>query len=363
MTTTPCLTTLRRLCLCGLLSGLLCSGAVFAQSKRKLAYTDPDNAANADADFAYQGEYLGVYVEKDTGKQVGLQVVARGDGKFLGVEYLGGLPGTGWNRRDRTEMQGTREDGYIYFSSERYQYYVSPERAYIYDMDAEKLGELPPVVRISPTMGRRPPAGAVVLFDGTDTSRLKKPRITPDGLLMEGTQTTDAYGDFTLHLEFRLPYMPFARGQGRANSGVYLQSRYEVQVLDSFGLQGKANECGGLYRQREPDQNMCLPPLQWQTYDITLRSPKFNAEGEKIQNARITVRHNGVLIHDDVELTNKTGAGRPEGPHPLPTKLQNHGNPVRFRNIWLLEGGDAGGGSGDGTSFVARPTGSRGQAE
>lgn len=307
-------------------------------SRRNIAYTDP---AHTDDDFPFQGEYLGTFVEDGKGRQVGLQVAAWGDGQFLGVEYEGGLPGTGWNRRDRVVMQGRREQGYIYFAGARHQFYVSPHKAHIYTPDGQQVGTLPKVQRISPTMGLRPPAGADVLFNGKETGLLKNPRITPDGLLMEGTETVKAYGDFTLHVEFRLPYMPYARGQARANSGVYLQSRYEVQILDSFALEGKANECGALYRQRPPDLNLCLPPLSWQTYDIIFRSARFDAQGRKIQNARITVRHNGVLIHHNVELKNKTGAGRPEGPQPLPTKLQNHHNPVRFRNFWLLENGPA----------------------
>jgi hypothetical protein len=116
-----------------------------------------------------------------------------------------------------------------------------------------------------------------------------------------------------------------------------LQSRYEVQVLDSFGLEGVFNECGSLYRQRAPDLNMAFPPLSWQTYDITFHSPTFDACGNKCRDARLTVLHNGVPVHNNVPITGKTGAGQPEGPQPLPIKFQDHGNPVHFRNIWLLE--------------------------
>ena len=129
--------------------------------------------------------------------------------------------------------------------------------------------------------------------------------------------------------------MPYARGQARANSGVYIQRRYEVQILDSFGLKGVHNECGGLYRQQEPDVNMCFPPLSWQTYDIEFTAAQWNAAGEKTANARLTVLHNGEPIHRNRELRNKTGAGKPEGPEPLPIYLQDHGNPVQFRNVWL----------------------------
>lgn len=96
--------------------------------------------------------------------------------------------------------------------------------------------------------------------------------------------------------------MPTARGQGRANSGVYLQNRYEVQVLDSFGLEGESQECGGLYTLAMPAVNMCLPPLAWQTYDIDLTAARYNDKKEKTQNARVTVKHNGLTIHDDYEL-------------------------------------------------------------
>ena len=305
-----------------------------AQNKRRLAYADPKST---DADFPLQGEYLGAFVEEDLGRQIGLQIVAKGDGKFAAVEYTGGLPGTRWNLRDRYKMTGQVRDGVIHFKSPRHAFRVSSGSAEILTTDGQLLGQLEKVHRISPTVGKRPPKGAIVLFNGKDTRHFSRAKMTKDGLLQEGTETVQPFQNFTLHLEFRLPYMPFAGGQGRANSGIYIQSRYEVQILDSFGLDGVKNECGAMYRQRKPDLNMCLPPLQWQTYDITFRSPTFDAAGKKTANARITVRHNGVLVQDNVELTNKTGAGRPEGAKPLRTKIQNHGNPIRFRNIWLVK--------------------------
>ena len=128
------------------------------------------------------------------------------------------------------------------------------------------------------------------------------------------------------------------RGQARGNSGVYIQQRYEVQILDSFGLEGVENECGGLYTQTRPDLNMCLPPLAWQTYDIWFTPPQFDDDGKKTANARITALHNGYLIHHHREITAKTGGGKAEGPQPLPINLQDHGNPVMFRNIWIVPG-------------------------
>jgi len=147
------------------------------------------------------------------------------------------------------------------------------------------------------------------------------------------------FQDYNLHLEFKLPYVPAARDQGRANSGVYLQSRYEAQILDSFAMPPVSNGCGGLYRFRAPEVNACLPPLTWQTYDIRFTAPRWASDGKKIRNARVTIWLNGIKVHDDVELPNKTGAGKDEAPTLLPIRLQNHGNPIRFRNIWLVDRG------------------------
>ena len=127
--------------------------------------------------------------------------------------------------------------------------------------------------------------------------------------------------------------MPEARGQGRGNSGVYLQGRYEVQVLDSYGLEGKDNECGGIYKVGAPLVNMCAPPMQWQTYDITFHAPKSESAG-----ATVTVVHNGVTIHNDLIIPKPTGGALDSNvTEPGGIYLQDHGNPVQFRNIWLVE--------------------------
>jgi hypothetical protein len=131
--------------------------------------------------------------------------------------------------------------------------------------------------------------------------------------------------------------MPAARGQGRGNSGYYPQGRYEIQMLDSFGLEGKDNECGGIYSISEPDVNMCLPPLAWQTYDVDLTAARFDDEGNKTENGYIRVWHNGVLIHDrELEHMTPGGPVKEESAAPGPVYLQDHNNPVRYRNIWVL---------------------------
>ena len=216
------------------------------------------------------------------------------------------------------------------------------------------------IIRLSPTLGAKPPEGAVVLFDGKkgslnnwQSSRNRQGVEDIQWLVKGGAMevtpragsiiTKKKFGDVKLHIEFRTPFIPDARGQGRGNSGVYLQGRYEVQILDSYGLEGKGNECGGIYGVGRPlvnmrAVNMCAPPTQWQTYDITFRAPRFDANGKKTDLATLTVVHNGVTIQDGVKAKGPTTAApdnTEKGPGGL--YLQDHGNPVQFRNIWLVE--------------------------
>ena len=299
-------------------------------------YTDP---SMTDADFPLQGEYLGYQRSQPSARSsvlVGLQVMAVGNGQFEAVKFIGGLPGTTAWKRERFTLKGERSGDILRLRGENYDVEIDPAAATLLNKRGEVAGQLRKQHRMSPTMGAAPPAGAIVLFDGKDTKRWKGGKLSPDGNLMAGAETLDAFGDFRLHGEFRLPYKPLGRGQDRGNSGFYLQNRYEVQVLDSFGLLGIENECGALYRLQRPELNMCLPPLEWQTYDIDLTMPQFDATGKKVRNMRISVWQNGVPIHLNREIPSKTGAGQPEGPNPLPIKLQEHGNPVVYRNIWIL---------------------------
>ncbi len=197
----------------------------------------------------------------------------------------------------------------------------------------------------------KPPKNAIVLFDGTDFSHWKAERdgdikwTLEDGVMTvvpkSGSIVTKRdFRDFRLHLEFNVPERPPRyTGQARGNSGIYIQKRYEVQILDSYGLEPTFDGCGSLYRARTPDINACKKPGTWQTYDIIFREPGWHDTErgpEKTENMRITVWLNGTLIHDNVEIANKTGMGRPEAPEPGPIKLQDHGNPVKFRNIWIV---------------------------
>lgn len=149
--------------------------------------------------------------------------------------------------------------------------------------------------------------------------------------------TPESYGDFRMHLEFRVNEAANEQREKNGNSGVYIQQRYEVQILDSFGVAAEDYQdwdCGSLYRLKKPDRLACRLAGAWQSYDILFRAARFEGEA-KVEDARITVFQNDILIHEDVALARKTGAGKPEGPEPRPIKLQGHGNEVGFRNVWI----------------------------
>jgi hypothetical protein len=197
--------------------------------------------------------------------------------------------------------------------------------------------------------GTPPPKGAIVLFDGkTLDAWTKQDGKTPahwklvDGGAMQVEKggsivTKEKFGgSFRLHVEFRVPYMPMAKGQGRGNSGIYLQGRYEVQVLDSYGLESKNNDCGAIYEIAAPAKNACKAPTVWQSYDIDFTAPVFEGKTKK-EPTVISVTHNGVKIHDAVKVpVDNTRAGAGGDPtQPGPIMLQDHGNPVQYRNIWI----------------------------
>ncbi len=194
------------------------------------------------------------------------------------------------------------------------------------------------------TMGAKPPEGALVLLGDKGLSGWVKRdgRSSADWPVKEGVatvghgdiMTSERFGDFQLHLEFNIPYMPKAHGQGRGNSGVYLAGAYELQVLDSYGLKLQNNDCGAIYLQIIPSVNACKPPLRWQTYDVTFHKAKV-ALDKVVKKARVTVVQNGIEIIQDKEISPTPGGmGAKEG-EPGPLMLQDHGNAVEYRNIWI----------------------------
>lgn len=199
----------------------------------------------------------------------------------------------------------------------------------------------------------RPPSDAIVLFDGRDLSRwAHKDGSAPKWRVENGyaevvaqtgyIYTRDSFGDCQLHVEFSEPTPPKGESQERGNSGVFLMGSYEIQVLDSYENKTYADgQAAAVYGQYPPQVNASRPPGQWQSYDIVFHGPRFDTSGKLLRPARVTVLHNGVLVQDNVELSGPTAHGMrpPYASHAekLPLALQDHGDPVRFRNIWIRE--------------------------
>ncbi|WP_372717324.1 DUF1080 domain-containing protein [Novipirellula sp.] len=341
--------TLASVCFALLISdGLSGSTPVMAAGPKGPVYTEtPDSEPN----FPLMGEFVGpIKTDSEDKNVVALQIRPVGNDTFEAIQYLGGLPGEEGHKTEIVQLIGRRSDDFVVLSGGPYAVFVEKDGCLVLDRKGNRLGELKRVERESSTLHAPAPKDAVVLFDGTSTDQFIDGQMTKDGLLMHGTKIKPMMQDFNLHLEFRLPYMPEALDQARGNSGIYLHGRYECQVLDSFATPAVFNGCGALYRFRTPDLNMCYPPLRWQTYDIQFTAARWDAEGNKLRGAHVTSWLNGVKIQDDVELPGPTGAGKAEEPNLLPTLFQDHGDPVRFRNVWIVDRGLASG------TFPIRPT-------
>ncbi len=333
----------------------LCSAPLFGQE-----FTSVDDV-KADGKYVDAFQIQGEYVDETNHR--GYQVIARGEKDFVVVGYQDGLPGDGWDRsKARFFGKGEFKDGQLVVTGEKMNIPRKGDEADVIFNDAQKARvlhgtfedgkyyfdfgkkvEIKRVERKSPTLGEKAPEGAIVLFDGSNTDAF-------DGKVNVSDKQENAIWSearlkpfekdrpYTLHMEFMLSFMPNATGQARSNSGVYLQEEYECQVLDSFGLEGENNECAGFYQQLKPIVNACFPPLTWQTYDFDVTPAKFNDKGEKIANAVITVKHNGILVHDKAELAHETPGGKPEKTEAGEARgvfLQGHGNKVQYRNIWI----------------------------
>ncbi len=316
-----------------------CLPAQAAPEEKKEEKKKPENLVaieveKAGPDYAIQGEYVGETADK---AKLGAEVVARGNGNFMVNILPGGLRGDGGDYAKHIDATAKTDGETTTITSKDGKWTATVNGSTITGKTAEGTAfTLKRVVRVSKTSGEKPPEGARVLFDGKLTEEWPNGKLVDGNLLGSEIDSKSTFKDHKLHVEFRLSFMPFAGGQGRSNSGVYLQHRYEVQVLDSFGLKGENNECGGIYTLHKPLVNMCYPPLTWQTYDIDFTAAKFE-DGKRVAKARATVYHNGVLIHDNVELNNPTGGGRPEEDTPGSIHLQGHGGQVQYRNIWVVE--------------------------
>jgi hypothetical protein len=336
-----------------------------------------EEAEAGDPDFDVQGEYVGM-IAGDARRAIGVQVIALGDGRFHAVFLPGGLPGAGWDGTNKAQCDGLRKgDRIVLTPASGSRTYMKVDRRkgntfsateafpapgqtdYTGTIAAGTLAaanaagervEAKKAVRRSPTLGAKPPEGAVVLLPyepgrkpslegwsfakGVPWEALAEGGMAIAGVVGNNASIRKPFGGdaWTLHLEFRTIFKPRAMGQGRSNSGIYISGLPEIQVLDSFGLAGLKNECGAFYGRAAPRVNACLPPLTWQTIDVTLAAAGGAAPAAP---ARATVSHNGVVVLEEAEV--KGGGGG--------LMLQHHTeNGLAFRNIWVAPIRPPGGG-------------------
>jgi hypothetical protein len=204
---------------------------------------------------------------------------------------------------------------------------------------------------VTPGTGTAAPSDAIVLFDGKDFSQWEstnggevKWKIENGAMIVTeksgNIQTKQSFGDCQLHIEWRTPAQVVGEGQGRGNSGIFFQKKYELQILDSYDNKTYFDgQAGSVYTQNPPLVNACRKPGEWQTYDVVYMAPRFNSDGKVEIPARITVFQNGVLVQNNYIIKgttyDKTTGYVPH--HKMPLELQDHSNPTAFRNIWIRE--------------------------
>lgn len=316
---------MQRRLLTSLTAGILFSASLL--SAQQIVATD---TAQAGPDFPFQGEYQGE-VTAAGGQKSALvaQVVAQGNGSFKAVLFAGGFPGSpGHLAASRVQATGTRSGDRAPLSGAGYTLSLT-KTGITGTGPSQATVSLARVNRASPTLGLPPPTGAVVLFNGTSLSAWRSgAAMDARGLLGVPATTATSFGNFSLHLEFLLPFEPSGRGQGRGNSGIIMNTGgfSEIQVLDSFGDVPYMDGCGALFSTAAPLFEANLPPLTWQTYDINVTAPATTGD------ARVTVRHNGVIVQNKTILRNRRATTTIE--------LQDHDHPVFYRNIWILNRDD-----------------------
>ena len=298
------------------------------------------------ADDPYMGNWEGQWMDDSFASgSLSAQIIAEGKGNYRAVVSadigeVEPIRGKARGKKDgeKVVFKGTIDAGVDYGGVLEITGSIS-EGKFTGRYAGENRGrlEMKKVQKASPTLGAKPPEGAIVLFSGKDYSKWEGDNQKPNpwkpvGDAMEARngsiRTKQQFRDFRLHLEFCTPFMPEARDQGRGNSGVYLPGGNEIQVLDSFGLPPSQHDCGGFYGQAAPRVNACLPPGEWQTYDVTFIASRFDDSDKLVKSATVTVLHNGIKIHDEFQPRRQAKSGG--------ILLQDHGNPVQYRNIWLV---------------------------
>ncbi len=294
----------------------------------------------------FTGEYAGEYIKTDDSKEARVaQVWATKTDEFkVTVQNEFNAP-----YNPLITLTGKKEEDVVHVEGEGWKGQVTPDHLYIKNEETDEKVVLDRVDRQSPTLGLEPPEDALVLFDGSDFNQWVGAAdgtvtwdLLPNGVAQVkpktgGIITKQPFKDVQLHLEFRSPYSPGNEHQFYGNSGIFLQIAYEVQVLQSFGLEGLNNECGAIYDQFPPLVNACAPPLEWQTYDIEFYAARFDDSGNMTKPARITVVHNGVTVQDNRELPKTSIPDKAPPSEAAPLYIQDHHNQVQFRNIWIKE--------------------------
>lgn len=323
----------------GLNFGMIAIGLALHAVSPVVAQVEIVDSAKAGPDFLVQGEYLGS-VSAGTGGSVplGAQVVAEGDGNFHIVFYPGGLPGAGWTGAGRVEVPAMTNGPQTEFRADEYAGAIHADTL----SGTTGIGEafqLLKTARVSPSLGLAPPPQATVLIGDTSLAEWDNGSITDRGYfnpLWPEAKTRKEFSNFSLHMEFQLPFLPAVLGQDRANSGLRFitpaNKFAEIQILDSFGKIPFQDEGGGIEVGFNPLLPAGFPPLAWQTYDIHLTTPVLPDSGAKTGEGIMTVWFNGILIHDGVKLVLVPAAAGLD--------LQKRNDSISFRNMWVLSGND-----------------------
>ena len=301
---------------------------------------------------SYMGDYRGTfYADSITTMPALAQVIAEGDDVYYRI-VIKATPNEKDEDGANIEIHGNRHGSTVYIGDRAGGYHWAGQIQNGHLSVRSEYGqhfELDKFERKSPNEGMKPPQNAIVLLpfkEGVKPDMSAWTNSNWKGLDNGAMQvnkgdndTKEQFGDIEhFHIEFKLPLEPNNRGQGRANSGVYFDGQFEVQVLDSFGLVQTSGDCAGLYNLARARVNACLPPETWQTYDVKFRAPRLNADGSIKENPRITVYQNGIKVQDDVEIPYSGNRWRGKTEATGPIHLQDHGHPIQYRNIWLVKG-------------------------